>query len=110
MGVTITIVVAVLLVVLVVALLLRRKGITGPTISLPEADRSRSTIAPPEPMTDLESALDQVTDRAGRNMRENLEAEAAAVDGLKVADDSEPLLQRALDRLEQPKQPGDGTA
>ena len=66
----------------------------------PAADPTRSSIPPAVPMTGLESALDQVMDRSGRNMREKLEAEAPIVDSLKVTDDTGPVLRRALDRVE----------
>jgi hypothetical protein len=60
------------------------------------------SVAPAAPMMGLESALDQVMDRSGRKMRENLEAEAAIVDDLKTPDDTGPILRRALDRVERP--------
>ena len=56
-------------------------------------------------MTGLESALDQVTDRTGTKLRQKLEAEAAVVDDLRVADDTGPLLRRALDRVEHVPEP-----
>ena len=51
-------------------------------------------------MTGLEVALDQVTDRAGRNMRDKIET-GTAIDDLIVPDDTGPLLRRALDNVEQ---------
>ena len=56
----------------------------------------------PTPMTGLEVALDQVTDRAGRNMRDKIETDTA-IDDLIVPDDTGPILRRALDNVEQPE-------
>lgn len=53
----------------------------------------------PAPMTGLESALSQVTDRSGRPIREKIDAEAGHVDELRVPDDTGPLLRRALDSV-----------
>lgn len=50
-----------------------------------------------KPMTDLESALAQVKDRSGRPIGERIEAEH--VDDLRIADDTGPLLRRALDQV-----------
>ncbi len=69
--------------------------------------RKRSPVAPatppaplgPPPMNDLESALSQVTDRAGRPIRDAIDAEASHVDDLRVPDDTGPLLRRALDHV-----------
>ena len=93
-----------------VTLTVRARG-TRARSGEPVPDATRSTIAPPAPMVGLESALDQAMDRSGRNMREKLEAEAAIVDDLKVADDTGPILRRALDRVEHadPKAPDAGT-
>lgn len=52
-----------------------------------------------EPMTGLESALSQVTDRSGRPIKEHLDAETGHVDELRVVDDTGPLLRRALDHV-----------
>jgi hypothetical protein len=85
--------------------------------------RSRKSAAPdptPErvsrvtdatPMTGLEVALDQVTDRSGKNMREKIETDTA-IDGLIVPDDTGPILRRALDNVEhtEPPPPGATTA
>lgn len=95
------VIIAVVVVAALGGVLVARRGRDNPkpaTSSAPDA--SRSTIAPPAPMTGLESALDSVMDRSGRNMRQNLEAEAAIVDDLKVSDDTGPILRRALDRVE----------
>lgn len=61
-------------------------------------------LAPPgpPPMSDLESALSQVTDRAGRPIRDAIDAEAGHVDDLRVPDDTGPLLRRALDHVARP--------
>jgi hypothetical protein len=104
-GPAIAVVVAVLVLLVVgVAVVLTRKR-REPTAPPLDADRSRSTIAPPAPMTGLESALDQVTDRTGTKLRQKLEAEAAVVDDLCVPDDTGPLLRRALDRVEHAPEP-----
>lgn len=50
-------------------------------------------------MTDLESALAQVTDRDGRPIRERIEAEAVNLDPLRDPNDTGPLLRRALDSI-----------
>jgi hypothetical protein len=59
----------------------------------------RSSIAAATPLTGLESALDQVTDRDGRKLREKIEA-GTVIDDLRVIDDSGPILRRALDHVE----------
>ncbi len=98
MGTVIAIVVALILVVGVVAFLLsRRRAAIGPpaATSAPPAK-----VRPPdEPMTGLESALAQVTDRNGKPIRDRIEAEAGHVDELRVPDDTSPLLRRALDHV-----------
>ena len=63
-----------------------------------------SRVVDATPMTGLEVALDQVTDRSGRNMREKIEG-STPIDDLRVPDDTGPILRRALDNVEQP-QPG----
>ncbi len=65
-------------------------------------------VTPVTPMTGLESALDGVTDRSGRTLREQIDAEAAEVDQLRVADDTSPILRRALDRYAAGTPAGDG--
>ncbi|MDJ0771180.1 MAG: hypothetical protein QNJ12_20500 [Ilumatobacter sp.] len=65
----------------------------------PEPDAAPKPAEPP-PMTDLESALDQVTDTSGRKMSERLDAETDHVEDLRVPDDTGPLLRRALDHVE----------
>ena len=58
-----------------------------------------SRVTDPTPMTGLEVALDQVTDRSGRNMRDKIES-GTAIDDLIVPDDTGPILRRALDNVE----------
>jgi hypothetical protein len=64
-----------------------------------EAPVRRSSIAAAAPLTGLESALDEVTDRDGRKLREKIEA-GTVIDDLRVVDDSGPILRRALDHVE----------
>jgi hypothetical protein len=61
-----------------------------------------SRVTDPTPMTGLEVALDQVTDRTGRNMRDKIES-GTAIDDLIVPDDTGPILRRALDNVEHPE-------
>lgn len=93
-GVVIAIVVVVLVVVVGGALIWRRRR-----PDLPD-EHDRPVVHEPAPMTGLETALDGVMDRAGRPLREHLDAEAPSVDELRLPDDTGPLLRRALDRLE----------
>ncbi|HUF97587.1 MAG TPA: hypothetical protein VMM60_05605 [Ilumatobacter sp.] len=91
--------VAVVLVLAVGAFLLRRAHppeIAAPEI--PEADRIRR-VTPAAPMVGLESALDGVTDGQGRTLRDQLSSDAANLDRLRVADDTSPILRRALDEV-----------
>jgi hypothetical protein len=67
-------------------------------------------LADPTPMTGLESALEQVIDRSGRPMRDRLDDESDHVDGLRVPDDTGPLLRRALDHVARPGDEADPTA
>ena len=95
--------------VLVAVVLRRRRGratqvhgivvdpITGGAPSPSPSPRSSS---PPAPMTGLEAALAQVTDRDGRPIRDRLAAEAVHVDPLRDPNDAGPLLRRALDSVE----------
>ena len=81
------------------AVLIRRRASgtseTGSAQTLPQP-------APPEnlPMTGLEAALAEITDREGRPIGERIDAEAPLVDELRVPDDTGPVLRRALDRVE----------
>lgn len=59
----------------------------------------------PEPMIGLESALDEATDRAGRNMRQRMAA-VEGLDDLRVTDDTGPVLRRALDHVANVPAPG----
>jgi hypothetical protein len=65
------------------------------------APERESRVTDATPMTGLEVALDQVTDRSGRNMRDKIES-GTAIDALIVPDDTGPILRRALDNVEQP--------
>lgn len=89
----------VLAIVGVAAFLLRRRASQAP------AQPVAAPVAPVEPdsnppMTGLESALAQVTDRDGRPIGERIEEESQHVDDLRVPDDTGPLLRRALDHVE----------
>ena len=64
----------------------------------PEPARA-SRVTDATPMTGLEVALDQATDRSGRNMRDKIES-GTAIDDLIVPDDTGPILRRALDHVE----------
>ncbi len=106
-----------LVAVIVVAAAVAVLGAVVASVILPTARRGRTATPPgparvpdanrPDvaPMTGLESVLDSVTDRAGRNMRQNLEAEAAIVEDLRVAGDTGPIPRRALDRVGHPAPP-----
>lgn len=76
----------------------------GRAVSAPETtavDSTPRTLRPePAPMTDLEAALAQVTDRSGRPIGESIDAEAGIVDELRDGDDTGPLLGRALDAID----------
>ena len=61
-----------------------------------------SRVTDASPMTGLEVALDQVTDRSGKNMLEKIETDTA-IDDLIVPDDTGPMLRRALDSVEHPE-------
>ena len=87
-------------VVVALVLVLRRRG--TPT---PAADPAPPAPPEPPPMSGLESALSRVTDRAGRPIREHIDAETAHVDDLRVPDDTGPLLRRALDHVSHADEP-----
>ena len=59
-----------------------------------------SRRAEPTPMTGLEDALNQATDRTGTTLAARLDAEGTHVDELRVGDDTGPLLRRALDHVD----------
>ena len=91
------IVVVIVAVVAVVGWLLwsrsRKTAATAPTPA------RASRVTDPKPMTGLEVALDQATDRTGRNMRDKIES-GTAIDDLIVPNDTGPILRRALDNVE----------
>jgi hypothetical protein len=97
------IIVAVLLVALVAMLVLKGRGVEGPAIAV-KPERNTADL---QPMTGLESALDQAMDRSGRNMRDKLESDTA-IDELRIPDDTGPILRRALDHVEHRAQPQPG--
>lgn len=68
------------------------------TPTVPDPAPAARTVAAPasSPMTDLESALAQVTDRDGRPIKERIEAESVPS---RDPDDTGPLLRRALDSV-----------
>lgn len=86
-------------VVIVAAILLLRRRASNDGRDL-EASTTPPARAEDEPMTGLEAALAQVTDREGRPIGERIDAESDLVDELRVPDDTGPLLRRALDRVE----------
>jgi len=93
--------VVVLAIVALAVLLLRRRARANGSEPA-EAPPAPPTARPePEPMTGLEAALAQVTDRDGRPIGEHIDAEAPLVDELRTPDDTGPVLRRALDRVEQ---------
>jgi hypothetical protein len=93
-------VVAILAVVVVVAIIgwavWRRRS--KPQPATPEPPRT-TRVSDAAPMTGLEAALDQATDRSGRKMREKIEG-TTAIDDLIVPEDTGPILRRALDQVE----------
>lgn len=102
MGTVITIIVVVVLVAVVAGLVVvavRRRR--GPEVPAPAPTPTTRVDRPePEPMHGLDDALAAVTDRTtGRSMAERLDDEAEIVDGLRVTDDTGPLLRRALDHV-----------
>lgn len=68
-----------------------------------------STAPEPAPMSDLEAALDAVSDSSGRSMRDEIEAQDDQIDQLRVDDDTGPLLRRALDSVTEAGGPDDPT-
>lgn len=94
MGVVVAIIVVAIIVIGAgVALGLRHRSRPAP-----EAPR-RPPRPEPAPMTGLEDALSQVTDRSGTPMRDRLDAETDHVEQFRVTDDTGPLLRRALDQV-----------
>jgi hypothetical protein len=96
-GILIAVVVVAVVVVAVAAWVLHRRSQRTPP---PPAEPAKvSRVTDPTPMRGLEVALDQVTDRTGRNMREKIEG-GTAIDDLRVPNDTGPILRRALDNVE----------
>ena len=94
--------VVIVAVVVVLAWVLWSRSRKAPAAATPAPAPERvSRVTDPTPMTGLEVALDQVTDRSGRNMRDKIETDTA-IDDLIVPDDTGPILRRALDNVEQP--------
>jgi hypothetical protein len=91
------VVIAVVIVAVVVAVLLARRGSNqvAPQTTEPPTP-ARPEVAP---MSGLETALAQVTDRSGRPIGESIDAEASHVDDLRIPDDTGPVLRRALDHV-----------
>jgi hypothetical protein len=107
-GVVIAIVVVAVIVVAVgVALGLRHRSRPEPA---PPVAPSRPARPEPAPMTGLDDALAQVTDRSGISMRDRLDAESDHVEQLRATDDTGPLLRRALDQVEPTPRADGGTA
>jgi hypothetical protein len=92
--IAIVIVVVVLAVVGVALGLRRRSRIAQEPTAPPRPPRPE-----PAPMTGLEDALAQVTDRSGTSMRDRLDAESDHVEQFRVTNDTGPLLRRALDQV-----------
>jgi hypothetical protein len=92
------VVVVIVAVVLVVGGVLLSKAHAKPAPP-PAAPERVSRVTDAAPMTGLEVALDQVTDRTGRNMRDKIET-GTAIDDLIVPEDTGPILRRALDNVE----------
>ena len=93
------IVVVIVAVVGVAGWLLWSRSHKTPVASSQATPGRASRVTDPTPMTGLEVALDQVTDRSGRNMRDKIES-GTAIDDLIVPDDTGPILRRALDHVE----------
>ena len=94
------VVVVIVAVIGVVGGILWSRSRTSP-VPDPTPERT-SRVSDPTPMTGLEVALDQVTDRSGKNMREKIEA-GTGIDDLIIPDDTGPILRRALDNVEHPE-------
>jgi hypothetical protein len=104
--VLIPILIVVALVALIGAVLVMRRKSAATNDGQEPAAGATSTPTPaapgPEPMSDLESALAQVTDSTGRPIQDRIDAETDHVDELRVPDDTGPLLRRALDHVAKP--------
>jgi len=92
--------VAILLAVIALAAVMLRRRAPAATVEpvTPPPDRPRRSID--APMSGLESALAQMTDRDGRPMSERIDAEGEHVDDLRRPDDTGLLLRHALDHVE----------
>jgi hypothetical protein len=101
--IVVIIVVAVIVIVVAQTVLWRRSRRSSASDHV-TAQPAAYTLAPDNaaatPMTGLEAALAQVTDRSGKPIGEHLDAESQHVDDLRVPDDTGPLLRRALDHVE----------
>ena len=95
----IVIAVIVVAVVAVAAVMIRRRRSTAASRAAESSTPHRPAAPPAAPMTDLEAALAQVTDRDGRPIRERIDAESVHVDPLRDPEDTGPLLRRALDSV-----------
>lgn len=102
--VLIVIVIVIVLVVAIGVVVAMRREPSMPERPSVEPATTAHTPAAPEaaPMSDLESALSKVTDSAGRPIKDHIDAETDHVDELRVADDTGPLLRRALDHVAKP--------
>jgi hypothetical protein len=89
-------IVPVIVIAAVVGWVLWRRSRAQP--ASPEPQRT-TRVVDAQPMTGLEAALDQATDRSGRKMREKIEG-TTAIDDLRVPEDTGPILRRALDQVE----------
>ncbi len=96
------------MIVIVVVLVVAAAAVAGVVVSRHRAGDATApqSVSPPErvrptdvPMTGLESALAEVTDREGRPIGDRIDAESGHVDELRVPDDTGPLLRRALDHV-----------
>jgi flagellar basal body-associated protein FliL len=102
--VLILILIVIALVVVIGAVFAMRRKPASPSTarSAPEVDARTPVVPEPPPMSDLESALSQVTDSTGRPIKDHIDAETDHVDELRVPDDTGPLLRRALDHVAKP--------
>jgi hypothetical protein len=102
--VLIPILIVIALVVVIGAVFAMRRKQASSSAARSAAGSGTHTPAVPEPppMSDLESALSQVTDSAGRPIKDHIDAETDHVEELRVPDDTGPLLRRALDHVAKP--------
>lgn len=99
MVVLIALIVIVIIAIGVVVLMVIRRRKSPLPAAPPIANESAPSRPAPAPMTDLEAALANVTDRSGRPLQEHIDAESGHVDELRVPNDTGPLLRRALDSV-----------